>query len=135
MRLFCPGYTPGMSRVPTQLRATRAAARCLGLILLSGIPLSSAQQPLDVRAFFLRTCAVCHGPDGSGRLPTGQRLPGRPLNDSRWQAREKDSDLVRAILHGRRAMPGFKVQLTEAEVKRLVTEVVRPLAARKNSVK
>ena len=108
-------------------------AYCLGLA--SGLPLLSAQQPLDVKAYFNRTCAVCHGLDGSGRLPTGQRLPGRPLNDSRWQAREKDSDLVRAILNGRRAMPGFKVQLTETEVKRLVAEVVRPLAARKISVK
>jgi mono/diheme cytochrome c family protein len=117
------------------LRPTRTVACWLGWALLSGLPLRSAQQPLDVKAFFNRTCAVCHGPDGSGRLPTGQRLPGRPLNDSRWQAKETDSDLIRAILDGRRAMPGFKVQLTETEVKRLVTEVIRPLAARKNSVK
>lgn len=105
----------------------RILCRCL----LAPLPLVAAQQNLDVRAYFLRTCAVCHGPDGSGRLSTGQRLPGRPLNDARWQAREKDSDLVRTILNGQAAMPGFKVQLTEAEVRRIVTEVIRPLAARK----
>lgn len=92
---------------------------------------SAPQQPLDVKAFYLRSCGVCHGLDGSGRLATGQRLPGRPLNDPKWQAREKDSELVKAILKGRGAMPGFKGHLTEAEVQRMVTEVIRPMAARK----
>ena len=99
--------------------------------VLAGIPLAAAQQPMDVKAFFLRSCAVCHAPDGSGRLATGQRLPGRPLNEARWQARAKDSDLIKYILNGQGAMPGFKGHLTEAEVQRLVTEVIRPLAARK----
>lgn len=112
-------------------RPAGTLTRVLGLCLLAALPLVSAQQNLDVKAYFLRTCAVCHGPDGSGRLSTGQRLPGRPLNDARWQAREKDGDLVRTILNGQAAMPGFKVQLTEAEVRRIVTEVIRPLAARK----
>lgn len=109
--------------------------RAINLLPLLGAlaagPLHSADQPLDVKAFFLRTCSVCHGPDGSGRLPSGQRLPGRPLTDARWQAREKDEDMVKAILKGLAAMPGFKGQLSEAEAKRMVTEVVRPLAARK----
>jgi mono/diheme cytochrome c family protein len=99
--------------------------------VLAGMPLAAVQQPMDVKAFFFRSCAVCHGPDGSGRLATGQRLPGRPLNDARWQAREKDNDLIKFILKGQGAMPGFKGHLTEAEVQRLVTEVIRPLAARK----
>ena len=96
-----------------------------------GMPLAGAQQPLDVKAFFLRSCAVCHGLDGSARLATGQRLPGRPLNDPKWQARQKDGDLVKTILNGQAAMPGFKGHLTEAEAQRLLSEVVRPLAARK----
>lgn len=109
----------------------KSLAEGIVVLGLAGMPLAAARQPLDVKAFFFRSCAVCHGPDGSGRLATGQRLPGRPLNDPRWLAREKDGDLIQFILKGRGAMPGFKGHLSEAEVRRLVTEVIRPLAARK----
>jgi len=87
--------------------------------------------PRDLKAFFLRTCATCHGADGSGRSPTGQRLVGRALADAKWQARQKDSDLVKVIYLGKGAMPGYKGQLTEDEVKQMVADVVRPLALKK----
>lgn len=90
-----------------------------------------AEPPRDVRGFFAKVCAACHGPDGSGRAITGQRLPGRALNDARWMAREKDEDLVKVILKGRAAMPGYRGLLTEDEVRRMVTEVIRPLSLKK----
>lgn len=93
---------------------------------------AEAQAPAkDLKAFFLRTCATCHGADGSGRAPTGQRLVGRALADAKWQARQKDSDLVKVIYLGKGAMPGYKGQLTEDEVKQMVADVVRPLALKK----
>lgn len=85
----------------------------------------------DLKAFFLRTCATCHGADGSGRAPTGQRLVGRALADAKWQAKQKDSDLVKVIYLGKGSMPGYKGQLSEEEVKLMVADVVRPLALKK----
>ncbi len=102
------------------------------LVLLFGGALAmSAAEPRDLKVFFQRTCAACHGPDGSGRGSSGQKLPGRALSDARWQSKEKDSDLAKSILKGKGGMPAFQAQLSQAEVEQLVAEVIRPLAARK----
>lgn len=90
---------------------------------------SAAQK--DVKLFFQRTCAACHGLDGSARGLNGQKLPGRVLSDARWQGSKKDADLVNSILKGKGGMPSFQSQLSETEVETLVAEIIRPLAARK----
>lgn len=99
--------------------------------LLCGSWLSLAAQEKDLKVFFQRTCAACHGPDGSGRAVNGQRLPGRVFADPRWQSKEKDADLVKSILKGKGGMPSFQSQLSEAEAEKMVTDVIRPFAARK----
>ena len=101
-------------------------------LVMAGCSLSlvSADQK-DVKLFFERTCAACHGLDGSGRGLNGQKLPGRILSDARWQGSKKDADLVKSILKGKGGMPSFQSQLSETEVETLVAEIIRPLAARK----
>ena len=86
----------------------------------------------DLKALYSRSCAVCHGEDGSGRGPNGQRLGGKDLASPRWQARTRDSQMVAAILKGKGAMPAFGAQMTEAQALQLVTEVIRPMAAKKH---
>jgi len=85
----------------------------------------------DLALYYRRACAECHGVDGSARSPLGFRLSGRALADARWQSRTKDEEMVKAILRGKREMPAFGAQLSEAEAKALVVEVLRPMAARK----
>jgi mono/diheme cytochrome c family protein len=85
----------------------------------------------DLKAFFQERCAVCHGPEGTGRAPGGGRLGGRNLADARWEAKQEEADLVASILRGKGAMPGFRRQLSESEARRLVVSVIRPFAARK----
>jgi mono/diheme cytochrome c family protein len=85
----------------------------------------------DLKAFFLERCAVCHGPEGTGRGLNGARVGGRNLGDGRWLAKQEEADLVAVILRGKGAMPGFRRQLSDAEARRLLAEVVRPLAKRK----
>jgi mono/diheme cytochrome c family protein len=87
----------------------------------------------DLKAFFQARCSVCHGTDGSGRGPGGTRLGGRNLADSRWLAKQETSALVASVLRGRGAMPGFQRQVSEAEARRLLVEVVRPMGTRKKS--
>jgi mono/diheme cytochrome c family protein len=84
----------------------------------------------DMEAQYRFSCAQCHGLDGTSRGPAGERLPGRVLADRKWLAKQKDEDLVRTILDGKGAMPSFKHKLSPEEVKRLLTEIVRPLARR-----
>ena len=91
----------------------------------------SNAQPKDLKAFFLRTCATCHGVDGSGRAPSGQRLVGRNLADPKWQAKQKDSELVKIVFLGKGSMPGFKGQLTEEDCRQMIANIIRPMAAKK----
>lgn len=99
------------------------------LLVLLVVPL--AAEVRDLKAFFLQRCAACHGSDGTGRGPNGDRLGGRNLSDARWLAKQKEADLVASILKGRGAMPGFRRQLSEAEAKRLLSGVLRPVFPRK----
>ena len=96
---------------------------------LSAAPLEDAK---DLKALFARSCAACHGEDGSGRGPGGQRLGGKDLANPRWQARTRDSEIVSAILKGKGSMPAFGAQMSEAEALKLVTQVIRPMAAKKH---
>lgn len=100
-------------------------------LLLVILPVSLSAQVRDLRTFYRERCAACHGLDGTGRGPNGARLGGRNLMDARWRARQEDEALVASILRGRGAMPGFGRQLTEPEARRLVVEVLHPMAARK----
>jgi mono/diheme cytochrome c family protein len=100
------------------------------VIATCSLSLVSAEQK-DMKLFFQRTCAACHGLDGSGRGLNGQKLPGRVLSDARWQGSKKDAELVKSILKGKGGMPSFQSQLSETEVEALVAEIIRPLAARK----
>ena len=101
------------------------------VLLLASFALPLAAEVRDLKAFFQERCAVCHGLDGTGRGANGARLGGRNLADPRWLAKQEEADLVASVLKGRGAMPGFRRQLTEAEGRRLVAEVIRPLAAKK----
>jgi len=105
---------------------SRAAA-----LLLAFFSMPLTAEVRDLKAFFQERCAVCHGPDGTGRGATGVRLGGRNLAEARWLAKQEEAGLVGSILKGRGAMPGFRRQLTEAEARRLVKEVIWPLAVRK----
>ncbi|GLH71652.1 hypothetical protein GETHLI_01540 [Geothrix limicola] len=99
------------------------------LLAIPCLPL--AAQARDLKVFFQERCAVCHGADGSGRGPNGARLGGRNLLDARWLAKQEEADLAASILKGRGAMPGFRRQLSEAEARRMLSDVIRPLAAHK----
>ena len=95
-------------------------------LLLAILCAPLAAEVRDLKAFYQERCAVCHGPDGSGRSPGGLRLGGRNLLDPRWQAKQDEADLVTAILRGRGAMPGFRRQLSEGEARRLLGGFFRP---------
>jgi len=105
--------------------------RSAALLLI--LPGCLSAQVRGLRTFYRERCAVCHGVDGTGRGPNGVRLGGRNLTDARWQARQEDAALVASILKGLGAMPGFGRQLTEPEARRLVAEVLHPMAARKKT--
>lgn len=77
-------------------------------------------------------CARCHGVTGNGRDTKGSQLPdaGFDFTDSRKANRKKDADWVKVMLDGKEKMPAFKDKMTEAEIRQMITQVLRPFAAK-----
>jgi mono/diheme cytochrome c family protein len=100
-------------------------------LLLHGFQLRAEVR--DLRAFYQARCSVCHGADGTGRGPGGLRLGARNLGSAAWLTKQDQEGLVASVLRGRGAMPGFQRQLSETEARRLLAEVIRPLATQKKS--
>ena len=109
------------------------AKHCWLILLVAGfLPAWSyaSSSVHDLEAQYRFSCAQCHGLDGTAKGPGGVKLPGRVLADSKWLARQEEDDLLRSILNGKGAMPGFKYRLTPEEAKRMLSEIIRPMARR-----
>jgi mono/diheme cytochrome c family protein len=123
-----------MNRFPIPESTFRTA-----LALLFAASLGAAPTPKDAPKFsgdyhkyWNDVCARCHGVNGNGRDNNGAQLPdaGFDFTDSRKANKKKDSDWVKATLEGKEKMPAFKEKMTEDEVRKMITEVLRPFAAK-----
>lgn len=61
-------------------------------------------------------CASCHGEQGHGDGPAGEKLEPRPTDLSHVSGHHSDGELAWKIATGRGAMPGWKNVLTEAQI-------------------
>jgi mono/diheme cytochrome c family protein len=77
--------------------------------------------PADGATLFKSKCAMCHGPDGAGKTPMGQRLNIRDLRSPEVQ-KQSDAELSQVIAEGKGKMPAFKT-LTADQVKLLVAHI------------
>jgi len=64
-------------------------------------------------------CAMCHGPDGGGATPVGQRLKVRDLRSADVQKQTTEA-LTAIITNGQKAMPAFGKSLSPDQVKDVV---------------
>ena len=63
----------------------------------------ASKQPGDaVRNFFVQTCALCHGADGTGNGPMAAQLNPKPRNytDANWQLSISDDEIKQIIVLG-----------------------------------
>lgn len=103
-----------------------------GVLAVLLVPtLLAGAESRDLKRFYEARCAVCHGVDGTGRGPGGIRLGPASFADPKAFGTASDEDLARAIREGGGAMPAFGFILDEGESRRLVREVLRPMAPRK----
>ena len=71
----------------------------------------------DVKAYFEKNCASCHGSDGKG----SDGMMGIPkFTDQAWQQRRTDEKLIEVISKGKGQMPSWKEKLTEEQIKLMV---------------
>ena len=110
----------------------RLLALLLAAPLMGQAPAAPAPPPVtDPAAFFLMSCAGCHGQDGSATRPDGKKGKAQDLTSAWWQKHTRNDEIVDAILNGRHSfrakMPGFKGRISEADALKVATEVVRKL--------
>lgn len=91
----------------------------LPLLLLAAPPRSEA----ELRDVFVRTCAACHGRDGSAVSPEGLRLKGRDFTSAAEMQGVTDAEMASTIRKGLLfglKMPSYKDQFTDEEISALV---------------
>ena len=77
-------------------------------------------------SLFKSKCAMCHGPDGSGKTIMGEKLKIPDLHSADVQ-KKSDADLKTIITKGKDKMPAYETKLSKGQVDRLVT-FIRDLA-------
>jgi mono/diheme cytochrome c family protein len=105
--------------------ALRLSAVILLLLLAATIAPSLAQgqnAPTDGAGLFKAKCAMCHGPDGAGKTPMGQKLNVRDLHSAEVQ-KQADAALSQMIAQGKGKMPAFSKTLSADQVKLLVAHI------------
>ena len=76
----------------------------------------------DGAALYKAKCAMCHGADGAGKTPMGQKLNIRDLHSAEVQ-KQSDADLTHLIVKGKGKMPAFGKSLSEDQIKLLVAHI------------
>jgi mono/diheme cytochrome c family protein len=85
-------------------------------------PVQAQNNPTDGAALFKAKCALCHGPDGTGKTRMGQKLNLRDLHSAEVQ-KHSDADLTHVIGQGKGKMPAFAKTLSKDKIKLLATYV------------
>jgi cytochrome c6 len=92
------------------------------LLLAAGMLLSWWSMPLvaqDAAATYKNKCSACHGPDGKGDTPAGNKLSVRDFASPEVQ-KQSDDELAATISDGKNKMPAYKKSLKPEQVKDLV---------------
>jgi mono/diheme cytochrome c family protein len=94
----------------------------VSIVAIASFPAQAQNASPDGSAPFKAKCAMCHGPDGAGKTPMGQKLNVRDLHSAEVQ-KQSDADLTRVIAQGKGKMPAFGKTLNEDQIKLLVAYI------------
>lgn len=82
-------------------------------------------------SLFRQNCAICHGQEGNGKqLADGKLVPSLRYGDA---AKRSETEIYEQIKNGKLPMPGFKNQLSEDEIQKMVKFVMRDLQGREEN--
>ena len=93
--------------------------RLFWLVLLALSPVTCIAGSMDAGALFKTKCAMCHGADGTGQTPMGEKLGIKSYKSPDIQ-KQSDADIKNAIINGKGKMPAFGQRLTPDQVDALV---------------
>lgn len=102
-------------------RLIRLGVSCLTACLITSCTSSPTSfdnpKATGAAAAFARSCAICHGADGAGKVINRVAVPslreGRAVTDT-------DAKLSHQITNGGNGMPAFNSQLSRADIEGLV---------------
>jgi mono/diheme cytochrome c family protein len=100
-------------------QAVRSTLWALGALLLFTAPVRAQG---DAPATFKAKCAACHGDDGKGATPAGQKLGAHDFT-SPDAAKMTDAELIEIIKQGKNKMPAYGDKLSDQEIKDLVAYI------------
>jgi cytochrome c553 len=75
-------------------------------------------------SLYRQNCAICHGNEAFGKEIDGKLVPGLRYGEIEKRTEE---EIYYQIKEGKLPMPGFKNQLTEKEIRRMVQFIRRDL--------
>lgn len=93
----------------------------------SGTAFIIAESDSYEASVFRQNCAVCHGKEAFGKESNGTMVPSLRYGEA---AKKSEEEIYYQIKHGKLPMPGFKNQLTEKEIRRMVRFVMEDLQGR-----
>lgn len=73
----------------------------------------------DAASMFKAKCSLCHGPDGSGKTPTGTALKAKDLRSDEVQ-KQSDAELTEVISKGKNKMPAFGQKFKADQIQQLI---------------
>jgi len=91
----------------------------LAAAALAALAAPAARADDAAAATFQAKCAVCHGKDGKGQNPMGQKLGVKDLTVTKLS----EADVAKTIADGRGKMTGFKGKLSDAEIRAMAAYV------------
>jgi mono/diheme cytochrome c family protein len=112
---------------PDEGGAMRTVQPLLLALSLVFLPAASALA-VDGPALYEKHCIRCHGDTGAADTWRGILYFARNFTSARWQARESDAGILKAINRGPGPMPAFESKLSLEEREALV-KVVRDFGA------
>lgn len=92
------------------------------VLTAASIRVAGQTAPNDGATLFKSKCAMCHGPDGAGKTPMGQKLNVRDLRSAEVQ-KQSDADLSNLVAQGKGKMPAFGKTLSDGQIKLLVAHI------------
>ena len=93
-----------------------------GLTILVIAFVAAAQANKAGAELYKKSCAMCHGADGSGSNPMGQKMGVKDLKSPEVQ-KQTDAELTQMISKGKGKMPAYGEKLKPEQIKDLVTSI------------
>lgn len=103
-----------------------ATARLIATLVLGVLAACLLCLPLKAQetgeAIFKAKCAMCHGPDASGKTVMGEKLKVPDLHSEQVQ-KMSEAELKDVVTKGKGKMPGYDGKLTKEQIDKVIAYI------------